>query len=161
MISAPGEGSTFKVFFPAVEAPAEVLPFVSPRHVVGVANAVLLVDDDPLLRSGVRLILEEDGYSVLTAENGQAAVDVFRENPDRIAAVLLDLTMPVMGGDEAFRQIRTIKPSVPIILSSGSASRIIRDAFGAGAMPTFLQKPYNAMNLTESIRTAIRRSHLS
>ncbi len=110
------------------------------------------------LRDLAKKILERSGYSVLMAQNGWEAIEICRHNPDGITAVLLDLTMPVMGGDEAFRHIRKLNPEMPIIISSGYGAMVVNQQFALGAMPTFLQKPYSAAKLTRSISSAIQRS---
>ena len=153
--SIPGEGTTFTVFFPAVEP---VVPHVVERPPsVGAhgAGTLLFVDDESLLRSMGKRVLEDAGYSVLLAENGQEAVEIFQHNASEIAAVLLDITMPVMGGSEAFRLIREIRPDVPIILMSGFNEASAREDLGASA--GFIQKPYSIVSLVATIRANLCR----
>jgi CheY-like chemotaxis protein len=114
-----------------------------------------VVDDEPIVRALAQVILEHHGYSVLQAADGREAVDLFRDNEARIVAVLLDMTMPVMGGKEAYRQIREIRTDVPVIVSTGYSELVVIEQFGAGAAIGFVQKPYTAAKLGETIRTAI------
>ena len=102
-----------------------------------------------------RVSLEKSGYSVLVAENGWEAVETFRQNAPEIAAVVLDMTMPVMGGPEAFRLIREIQPDVPIIMSSGYGAMSAREELGRDAVFGFLQKPYSTDTLVESIQESL------
>ena len=116
---------------------------------------VLVADDDASVRKVARLILEEEGYTVLLAEDGQEAVDLFRERHEEVDGVILDLTMPRMGGESAFRELWTIDPGVPVILSSGYTEHEVHDRFGEHAPRGFLQKPYLADTLLDVIRHAL------
>ena len=117
--STPARGTTFKVLFPATESKVRHTPEAAGQKNLRGSGTVLVVDDEEVVRNTARAMLERYGYSVLLAHDGQEAVDLYRAAPDRIAVVLLDLTMPVMGGAEAFRQLRLIRPNVRVILSSG------------------------------------------
>jgi len=156
--SIPGQGTTFTVSFPAVPAeaarPADPPKLMIPRG----TGTILVVDDEPALRKMAGMILENFGYSVLTAKDGRDAVEVFRQNTPAIAAVLLDMTMPVMGGHDAFRLIREIQPGVPIIMSSGYSETFAREELGRDAVVGFVQKPYSAAKLVKSIQEALQAS---
>jgi DNA-binding NtrC family response regulator len=119
-------------------------------------STILVVDDEPALRGMAGTILKYSGYCVVTANNGREAVDTFRQNPSEIAVILLDMTMPVMGGADAFRLIREIQPGVPIIVSTGYSETFAREELGFDVVAEFLQKPYNAARLVESIREALQ-----
>ena len=112
--SKPGQGTTFQVLFPAIETPASISAGESipakPWHGTG---TVLVVDDEEIVRSLAKKMVEIAGFSVLTANDGEEAVRLYREHQDEIACVLLDLTMPKMGGEETFRAIRQISPGCP------------------------------------------------
>src|SRR5581483_7876256 len=88
------------------------------EHAVG-GETVLVVDDAQIVRRTAKAMLERFGYSVVLAENGQEAVEVYKVLADKIAVVLLDMTMPVMGGEETFRHLKTYRPDVRVVLSSG------------------------------------------
>lgn len=153
--SAPGKGTTFRVFFPAIEVHTLRLKKAPSSVVFRGIGTILVVDDEPIVRALAQVILEHHGYSVLQAADGREAVDLFRDNEARIVAVLLDMTMPVMGGKEAYRQIREIRTDVPVIVSTGYSELVVIEQFGAGAAIGFVQKPYTAAKLGETIRTAI------
>jgi PAS domain S-box-containing protein len=150
--SQPGKGSTFKVLFPASEQPQiDTRESQAQRDLTGV-GVVMVVDDEDVVRRTVKSALQRYGYSVLLAENGQDAVDLFREVHDRLAAVILDMTMPVMGGEEALRHIRAVDSKVPIILSSGfNEVEAIRRFTGKG-LAGFIQKPYTARSLAAKLK---------
>jgi PAS domain S-box-containing protein len=154
--SIPGEGTTFTIAFPAVRAdvPGRAdQPLLMVSH--GADRVVLVVDDEPALREMAGLILKSSGYSVLEAKDGREAVEIFRRDLSKIAAVLLDLTMPIMGGHEAFGAIRQIRPGVPIVISSGYSEESAREAIGRGQVAGFIQKPYTAGKLVEIIGQAL------
>jgi CheY-like chemotaxis protein len=102
-------------------------------------------------------VLEKSGYSVLLAENGREAVEIFQHKFREIATVLLDITMPVMGGSEAFRLIREIRPDVPVILMSGFNEDSAREDLGTSARAGFIQKPYSVASLVATIRTSLEK----
>ena len=145
--SALGEGSTFKVFFPALTANNR-----NKRLSKGPVLTALVVDDEEIIRKLAKATLENHGYRVLLASNGREAVDLLREMPDTISVVILDLTMPVMSGAEALRELKKIRPDVPIILSSGYTEADVRGQFGDNAISGFLQKPYTSDRLRECVR---------
>jgi CheY-like chemotaxis protein len=123
-------------------------------------GTVLVVDDEPALRMLAKAILERSGYEVLIAEDGRQGVEMFRRYADIITTVLLDLTMPVMSGEEAFRLIREIRAEVPIVVSTGYSEGATEDLFRTDTMAGFVQKPYSAAMLCDRIRTTGCRSHL-
>ncbi|MGJ5818371.1 ATP-binding protein [Paludibaculum fermentans] len=155
--SIPGQGTTFTVSFPTVPAgvqkPAAAPSSKAPRG----TGTILIADDESSLTALAEVILKQSGYSVLLAANGQEAVDIFRQNAAGITAVLLDMTMPVMGGQAAFALIREIRPGVPIILSTGYSETFAREELG-DAVVGFIQKPYGAAQLLKSIQDAIQQA---
>jgi PAS domain S-box-containing protein len=151
--SAPGEGSTFRIVFPGV--PAQLpQPKINMKGDLHGSGVILVVDDDRMVRNLAHAVLERYGYSVLTAENGKAAVHLFRTNAETITAVLLDLTMPVMGGGEAFRLMKEIRPEIPIIISSGYGESAIREQF-TSALAGVIRKPYTVSELREKIAAVL------
>lgn len=111
-----------------------------------------MVDDEPVVRRLSKAALERYGYTVLLAENGREAIELFREKAPEIAVVLLDMAMPVMGGEEAIRHLRKIRPDIPVIVTSGYSEMVAREHFGTRGVAGFLQKPFTAAELAEKIR---------
>ena len=157
--SAPAKGSTFKILLPACEAVArtpERRPTGS-RAPAG-TGTILVVDDEDVVRRTAKSALQRYGYTVLTAENGREAVDIYRAMADRVSMVLLDMTMPVMGGEEALRHLKTINPTVRVLLSSGfNEVEAVRRFTGKG-LAGFIQKPYTAAALAEKVRGVLDAS---
>jgi PAS domain S-box-containing protein len=151
--STPGRGSTFKVFLPATAARAHA-PAPSSQAFRG-SGVVLVVDDDSLVRETTRSMLEYFGFSVLVGVNGRDGVDVFAARAADIRLVILDMTMPELNGEEAFRELRQIREDVPVILTSGYNEIEATRRFMAKGLAGFLQKPYTPMDLAEKIRGAL------
>jgi PAS domain S-box-containing protein len=152
--SEPGRGSTFRVIFSAVPAllPAAEMQTAASAVLHG-RGLILIADDEPMVRNLARQALERCGYSVLTAENGQDAVEIFRRHAE-IAAVLMDLTMPVMGGGEAFHRMNELRPEIPIVISSGYGENAVRERFSS-ALAGVIRKPYGISELQEKIAAVL------
>jgi PAS domain S-box-containing protein len=152
--SRSGEGSRFEVLFPvAAEAGPEPPPLAATA--IGAGQTILLVDDEDIVRRTARAMLERKGYQVLLAENGREAVDLFREQAGRIALVLLDLTMPVMSGDQAIRHLHAIRHDVPILVSSGYPEDEVARRFSGARVRGYVRKPYTSATLIEKIQAAL------
>ncbi len=151
--STIGTGSTFHIIFPAAERRGHKKERAAPKKNEIASGTVLVVDDESALRMLAKAILERSGYKVLMAEDGAQAVEIFRRYADTITTVLLDLTMPVMSGERAFRLIRAIRADVPIVVSTGYSEVATQDLFATETMVGFVQKPYKAALLCERIRT--------
>jgi CheY-like chemotaxis protein len=152
--SRPGEGTTFKVLFPATDQAA--LPKKTTTLVAGPKNEVVLViDDEDIIRRTAKSMLERYGYTVVLAENGQEGVELFQVLAEKIAVVLLDMTMPILNGEEAFSRLKAIKPDVKVILSSGyNEVEAVRRFTGKG-LAGFIQKPYSSIALGEKLRAVL------
>jgi CheY-like chemotaxis protein len=139
--SEPEKGTTFKILLPASSRPAELF-----NHISGVdgwrgSGVVLLVDDEETVRGIGTEMLKELGYSVITANDGREAVDLFKSIPD-IQIVILDLTMPHMDGEQCFRELRLLKPDVRVVMSSGYNEQEVTQKFVGKGLAGFVQKPY-------------------
>jgi len=116
-------------------------------------GVVLVVDDEAAVRNFARSCLKRYGYEVLTATNGLQAMEVLHARREHISLMLLDLTMPVMGGEEVLRLVREQLPGLPVILTSGHAENEARKAFGTEA--EFLQKPFRSADLASKVKTVL------
>jgi PAS domain S-box-containing protein len=139
------------------DEPVATLPRESTGELPGAAGgaAVLVADDEPLVRSMCQSLLEEWGYTVLLAADGEEAVAVYRQHAAEIACSILDLTMPRMDGINALHAIRAIEPNAQAILSSGFSEHEVSERFGADKLTVFLQKPYRAETLRQTLQTCI------
>jgi CheY-like chemotaxis protein len=122
------------------------------RRTAPAPGPILIVDDEDVVRRTAKTALERSGYTVLLSENGRRAVDVFAGLSDQISLVLLDLTMPVMGGEEAYHKLREIRPGLEIILTSGyEESQALANLQGE-EIAGFLKKPYAGEELAAMVR---------
>jgi CheY-like chemotaxis protein len=149
--TGPGEGTAFRVLFPAVAGMAgeDQKPPTSRSEWRG-SGTILVVEDEEGVRDVAERLLQEIGFDTLTAEDGRQALDVMLEQGDRVRAVLLDLSMPRMGGPETFRRLRAVRPELPIIMMSGYTEQVVSSQFSNGTGPGitgFLQKPFMAEDL--------------
>lgn len=144
--SAPGEGTLVRVCLPAHEANTAPLPQ---------SGAILICDDEPLMRQVAGKILRHQGYEVLEAADGPAALELLRAEEGRIKLVILDMVLPGIPGLEVFREIHQRAPGVPVLLSSGFGRGEGVDQALAEGVTGFLQKPYRAVALSEAVRRAI------
>jgi PAS domain S-box-containing protein len=150
--SGVGEGSTFRVIFPS----AEPAPAPPPEHrTKHDGDTVLVVDDEDMVRRVAQASLEIRGYRVVMASNGEEAIREVKQDP-RIGVVLLDLTMPVMGGEEAIDQILSERPGIKVIVSTGYDHREAIARFSQKRVAGYLQKPYTSKQLAEKVRTVLK-----
>jgi len=158
--STPGKGTTFTIFFPAVQAKAAMTePEAKTVDGEPARATILVVDDEEIVRRTASALLTKHGYSVLTAENGKAAADLYSRHHDRVALVLLDMTMPVMDGEAALRELKAVRSDVKVILSSGfNEAEAVRRFAGAG-LAGFIQKPYTSGRLMEKIKRTLENGH--
>ncbi len=115
------------------------------------SGTILLVDDEETVRNVAKAMLEHLGFTVLTAEDGHEAVATFQQHQTSIVAVVLDLTMPQMDGEEALTRIREIG-DVPVVLSSGFGEIEASERFAGKKLAGFIQKPYELSTLEGRLR---------
>lgn len=158
--SAPGSGTTIAVVLPASTACTGPEPAEEQLDLRGSGN-VLIVDDEDMIRKLAKFALERCGYSTEIAVNGREGLDVFAARPHEFVAVLLDLTMPVMGGEELLGRMLEIRPDIPVVLSSGFSETEALRRFPGRLPAGFLQKPYTANALARQMKLALghSRSH--
>ena len=158
VFSQPGLGSTFRLLFP-VSYKTEGVRGEEPAGAQAWPGrgTILVVDDESGMRSLARAILERSGFTVLTACDGGDAIRVFRWHAGEVAAVVLDLTMPGMNGEETAAELRRIRAGVPIVLSSGYGEREVAARFAGKGLAGFVQKPYEPSALIAALESALAR----
>jgi PAS domain S-box-containing protein len=153
LASAPGEGATFTLHFPATEPPveSESPPPPSPRLVTG-HETILLVEDEPMVRDLFRDVLVEAGYRVLEAQNGAEALEVVSRHREPIHLMVTDVIMPGMSGGELVRRMAEVRPEVKVLYISGYNDDVLvrRGVIETGV--SFLQKPCMPDELTRVVR---------
>lgn len=154
--SETGKGSSFHILFPKFVSETAAAPAqpVLGRGVQG-RGTVLVVDDEEVMRRVVTMALERLGFSVLTARDGKEGVDLFARHAAETLLVILDVNMPQMSGDEAFRRMREIRSDVRVLLTSGyDQPAAITSATELG-LAGFLQKPFRLETLIEKVGEAL------
>lgn len=151
--STPGNGTTFDVLFPASGKPAPPRVVVPALDTWSGRGSVLLVDDEEGVRIVGRKMLERMGFTALVASNGSEALSRYELHADDIVCVLLDLTMPVMDGEETLRRLRRLHPEVPVVICSGYAEQEIASRFEGQGTSGILQKPYQFVALRNILRS--------
>ncbi|MBM4778725.1 MAG: PAS domain-containing protein [Archangiaceae bacterium] len=153
--STPGKGSTVRVLLPAIEArtsSSTAMPAVAAS--AGAGRVVLVVDDEPLVRSTLRRLLVRDGYSVVEAGDGQHALDLLAqmERPD---VVLLDLSMPKLDGAATFRELQKLDASLPVVLMSGYSEQDAVQHFLGEDLAGFVQQPFSNAEVLRCLSQAL------
>jgi len=157
--SQPLQGTTVAVMFPpAVIAATKTTPQQHEADAGPEQNkpTVLVVDDEQTVLSVTSEMLQRSGYSVVTAENGRRALELFEAHAAEVGAVLLDLTMPDLNGDQVFAKMRIIDPNARVILMSGYSEQEATSQFRGEGLVGFLQKPFTPATLNERVDDAVR-----
>ena len=150
-----GRGTRFRVVLPSTVRQVAVAPApVSTEGEWQSQGLVLVVDDDEAIRELAGDTLEMCGFTVFYAGDGREAVELFQKNADDVRLVLLDRTMPVIGGSEALDRIRRIRKDARVVLMSGYSHERAVDELSEG-LAGFIQKPFLPMTLIEKVREAL------
>jgi two-component system, cell cycle sensor histidine kinase and response regulator CckA len=156
--SEPGRGARFRVFLPEQPQPSlEPAPMPAAAPQPQPVATVLVVDDEPEVRSVAIRMVERCGYSAVGASDGEDAVQLVRQAPHRFHCVLLDLTMPRMGGEDALRELRALAPSLPVVLCSGYQAQELTERFAGRGLAGFVQKPYRLAELRDRLEALLPR----
>ena len=154
--SKPGAGTTFSVLLPRVDLPDDDPRMVSESETERRGGRILVVDDEFEVRQVLVGTLENAGYSVVQACDGQEAIDVFRREADSIDCVLLDLSMPKLDGEEVFAELREIRSDVRVILCSGFTEQEMLNRFEGAGLAGVAQKPSQRHILLAKIADALK-----
>lgn len=154
--SEPGVGTTFRIYLPAVIVDESQDLAAAQEISPGGSEAILMVDDEELIREWTRRILSEAGYTVLTASTGEEALEIYSSKKADISLVLLDLIMPGMGGERCLKKLLKMDPRARVLVVSGySGAAPVRRALEGGAKG-FISKPFQMKQLLHAVR-----AHLS
>ncbi len=151
----PGRGSTFTLLFPTSDQEAHSSRTFRPDPAWRGHGTVLVVDDEASVLHTAAMIVRSLGFDTLKAEDGAEALRLFAQHGQRIRLVLLDLTMPVLGGREVLRALRERAPVLPVVLTSGYSEEDALREDATDRCTTFLQKPYAAHDLQRVMQAAL------
>ncbi|MCB2191481.1 MAG: PAS domain S-box protein [Deltaproteobacteria bacterium] len=157
--SALGQGTIFTIYLPAKEEKAAIMVPQDPGAgpVEGGSEAILLVDDEEAILEVVRDVLEQHGYSVLTADSGEGALELFGQEDGNVDLVILDLGMPGMGGDRCLELLREQVPEVKVVVATGYAGTDKRKEILSAGASGFISKPYRLDSLLRTVRQILDR----
>ena len=153
--SRPGEGAAFKIYMPLVPPKEEIFEKTEVTPVPTGKETILLAEDDQALREVSKIFLENYGYKVLEAINGEDAVSVFAENSAAIKLIVTDMIMPFMHGDEVYEKVRMIRPDIKCLFMSGYSDDIIQKRGILKEGVAFLAKPFSPYDLLRKVREAL------
>lgn len=152
--STLGVGATFRLYFPVAEIQDKPSAEASkPPRGKGI---ILLVDDEELIRTTAKAILERLGYRVMLAGDGVEGLALFTQHRDEIDLVVLDMIMPRMDGRECFFKLRELAPTVPVLLASGFSQSSDLAQLQKGGISGFLRKPFNTLDLSRAVNSALQ-----
>jgi PAS domain S-box-containing protein len=150
-----GNGTAFRILLPAVGGAAPKTEKASAeRSEWRGTGTILVVEDEEGVREVAERMLQDIGFETISAEDGRHALDLMKERGDSVTAVLLDLSMPRLGGAETFRRLRAMRPELPILMMSGYTEQVVAPQFSntEPGITAFLQKPFLAEDLIAVLR---------
>lgn len=154
--SEPGKGTTFNIYLPVAQKPSE--NGAAPEPLLKGDETILIIDDEPMITHIGEIMLTEMGYTVLTANNGQAALEIFSSHAGPIGLVILDMIMPKMSGSAVFEQLKAKDADVRVLLSSGYSINGQASELLEKGCRGFIQKPFNMMELSKKVREVLDKN---
>src|SRR6266568_1915717 len=158
LYSEVGQGTTAKVYLPAVRSPGMSEESESGESLPGGTETILLVEDDPTMRAAAQQLLSKVGYRVVTAVDGQQGLDAYRANRMTLHLVITDVVMPKLSGFEMYEVIRGESRGVRVLFMSGFPAPNFRKTVGQDPAVAFVTKPWTASELLEQIRVLLKPS---
>jgi PAS domain S-box-containing protein len=155
--SEPGRSTTFNLYLPvALKATVDTESEQRTETAEGHETILLVEDEEPLLKL-LRNCLQEKGYRVLTARDGNEAIEIYKEECERIALVFADMGLPIVSGFEAFLRMKNLNPQVKVIFGSGYLDPNAKSELLKKGARDFLLKPYEPDDVLQRIRTVLDR----
>ena len=156
--SEPGSGSCFNIYLPLVESSTTYHEVKTPFQAVGGTEVILVAEDNDSVRGFMVHALEDFGYHVIEAVDGEEALKKFRAESDRIQLVILDVVMPKMNGREVHEAIKKEAKQVKVLFSSGYTSNVIEEKGKLEAGVSFMTKPVTLQILLNKVREALEKT---
>jgi len=153
--SEPGVGTTFKIYLPVVEGERQERTLQEITTVTGGTEVVLLAEDDAYVRKLAKEVLEEAGYTVVDAVDGEEAISIFNMNRGRISLLILDVLMPKKSGKEAYEAIREIRPDIRVLFTSGYTQDLVLKKGIVEEAWHLVMKPISPTELLRKVREVL------
>ena len=157
-LSETGIGTIFRIYLPLTAARASEREAEDTiTQLTGGTETILVAEDDMIVRGLMKEILEEFGYKIIEAVNGEDSLNKFMQNADRINLLILDLMMPKKNGREVYEEIKKIAPDIKTIFSSGYTANLIQQEDMVKAGMDFIAKPVSPSGLVLKVREVLDR----
>ncbi|HPF07896.1 MAG TPA: response regulator [Spirochaetota bacterium] len=154
--SEPGKGTIFNVYLPVLDQEYIEENGKTEKRIMKGEGVILVVDDEELMRTTTKSILEVSGYKVILAENGEQGLEIFKKQHNEITAVILDMSMPKKSGRDTFYEMLKIDPSVKVLLATGYMHDERSEEILRYGVKGFIQKPYSVYELSEALYRVTR-----
>jgi two-component system, cell cycle sensor histidine kinase and response regulator CckA len=155
LTSAPGAGTTFTVLLPASSIPAATTEIVPSAEGLHGSGRVLVIEDEIAIRRIVKIGLEAYGYSVTLAENGKEGLEQLERTGGQVDLVVLDIAMPVMGGEEVMREIQRLYPGLPVVIMTGLGDMDTMNQMREHGISRFMEKPFTPEHLAREVKRVL------
>jgi hypothetical protein len=157
--SEEGRGTTFKIYLPVAALPTDAADAgAEPEEEIGGSETIMVVEDDHSVRDLVRLMLEANGYEVLTVEDADEAARVCTERPRRIDLLLTDVMMPEVNGRQLAERLGALAPGLRVLFMSGYSDEAVHRHGVLGDHAAFLEKPFTERTLARKVREVLDAS---
>jgi CheY-like chemotaxis protein len=150
-------GTVFRLYWPLSETAQRATPAAVEPPIPGGKETILLAEDDEMVRWLAKRMLEQAGYTVLMAENGEEAVALYQQQGDRIALAVMDVVMPKTSGYEAYTQMLALRPGLRVLFASGYSEKVIPAGILADERLPLIQKPFTRAVLLRAVRETLDR----
>jgi CheY-like chemotaxis protein len=155
VLSESGKGSEFRVYLPLIQPEKGQEKVGGAAPIRGGTERILVVDDEAPITRMISQVLKPLGYHVTAHTSSIQALEAFKADPGRFDLVLTDMTMPEMTGDQLARQIMAIRPSIPVIISTGYSATLTAEVAKAIGIRALLKKPASKSTLAAAVRQAL------
>ncbi|MDA8099194.1 MAG: response regulator [Nitrospiraceae bacterium] len=154
--SEPARGTVFSIYIPLTDKQRPASPADEKDLLPGGTETILLVEDDENVRFVIKDMLQDLGYKVIEAREGEEAIRIFREKREKVHLMLCDLIMPRKGGKETYEEIRNMSPTVKAVFTSGYTADLIEEkGLLTQGQESFLSKPVSMIDLARKVRSAL------
>lgn len=153
--STLGQGTTFRLFFPTDQGISKKIEESASQPPATVDKTIMVVDDDWLIRKSLLIFLQNKGYNIIMAADGEEAVNLYDQHRDTIDMVILDVMLPKKNGEEVYAALTAQRPDLPVLFISGSTRDVLAEKNIPDHGPTFLAKPVDMEELIAKIETML------